>query len=115
MSRASGVVVACGVRLSEVGLSEIRKPQVISGRLYFRAMRRGLTAKIPPLLPVVARGFQAVSAIVSEGLIVTESSPSNHRSSSERHPNRGNQVARVHSIKPLGFQYSRRTRTENPL
>jgi len=27
-SRASCVVVSCGVRLSEVGLSEIRKPQV---------------------------------------------------------------------------------------
>ena len=29
ISGASGFVVSCGVRLSEVGLSEIRKPQVI--------------------------------------------------------------------------------------
>jgi hypothetical protein len=28
MSGASWFVVSCGVRLSEVGLSEIRKPQV---------------------------------------------------------------------------------------
>jgi hypothetical protein len=33
MSGASAFIVSCGFRLSEVGVSEIRKPQVISHRM----------------------------------------------------------------------------------
>jgi hypothetical protein len=36
MSRGSCVVVSCGVRWSEVGLSEIRKPQVDSILFWFQ-------------------------------------------------------------------------------
>jgi hypothetical protein len=37
-SEASSFVVSCGLRLSEVGLAEFRKPQVISGHLHRSAI-----------------------------------------------------------------------------
>src|SRR5262249_49632555 len=53
-SRSACSVVSSWVSLSEVGFSEIRKPHVISGRLHFMAMRRGVrnAAKIEPPIQI---------------------------------------------------------------
>ena len=62
-------MVSCGVSWSEVGLSEIRKPQVISERLHFSGMRRGLNAaKSGPSLPALTQEFTPSMAMVTEGL-----------------------------------------------
>ena len=71
MSGASWFVVSCGVRLSEVGLSEIRKPQVGSPRFPRRLLKKTIQQgrSGPPLL------FYGVAGMIPTARVQRE--PSN--------------------------------------